>query len=335
MKMEQRMEEKVMEQSALSSPKQPVLLARVANSLYWVGRYIERSEHLARYLRVQYFSILDTPMSHNRDFILKSILTMFGVEFEADESVDEYEVLYEVGLNPENSISLISTIFSARENARSIRYKISTELWEVINEYYHFVKEYNVDFYKTRGLYDLTVKATKHCSIIRSYLDHTLLHDDIWVFIELGIHMERAAQITRILSSKLHDIETLSGNGSNIPLRQYQWTITLKVLEAFDMHRRFNRNAQTQRSVFEFLISNPQFPRSIAYNLHQVHDLIGKLDTFNASDQPILFKAGKLSSNFEYLEYDEVKDDLSSFLTKSMNRIYRLDSMIHDAYFQT
>ena len=310
------------------------MLARVANSLYWTGRYIERSEHLARYLRVQYFSTLDTPMSQNKDFVLRSILTMYGMKLEDEENVEEQAILLRVGMDAQNPASLLSTVFSARENARSVRYIISTELWEVINQYYLFIKEYDPQYYQTRGLYDFTIRASKHCSIVRSYLDHTLIHDEIWIFITLGIYLERAAQIIRILSSKLHDVEVLSENGENIPLKQYQWTVTLKVLEAFDMYRMAYRRAQSQNSVVEFLTSNADFPRSVAYNLGKVHELIVRLSQITDYQERLQFKAGKLSSHFHYLEFDEIKKDLPTFMSVSLNRIYELNEMIEKAYFQ-
>jgi len=274
-------------------------------------------------------------MSHNKDFVMKSILTMYGMEFEPDQEIDEQKILLEVGMNAANTNSLHATVFAARENARSVRYIISTELWEVINEYYLFVKEYNADFYKTRGLYDFTVSVSKHCSIVRSYLDHTLVHDEIWVFICLGIYLERASQIIRILKSKLQDIEILTEHGANLPLLRYQWTITLKVLEAFDMHRRLYRKPQTQKSVFEFLTSNALFPRSIAYNLECIHSLVSKLSMFTKSGDMLTFKAGKISSYFQYLEYAEIKDDLHTFLDQSLDRIYEVHTLIEEEYFQT
>ncbi len=310
------------------------MLARVANSLYWTGRYIERSEHLARYLRVQYFSILDTPMSQNKDFVLHSILMMYGIEFSAEDEVNEQEVLEEVGFNPANPASLASTVFSARENARSVRHILSTELWEVINQYYLFAKNYNVSFFKTRGLHDFTISVGKHCSIVRSYLDHTLIHDEIWVFIELGIYLERAIQIVRILDSKLHDIEVLGENGGNTPLTRYQWTITLKVLEGFDMHRRAYRKPQSRHSVFQFLTSNVLFPRSVAYNLKRVHELVSQLSELTPRTHPLLFKTGKLSSHFQYLEYGEIKEELSEFLKDSLQKLYELHRLIEEEYFQ-
>ncbi len=309
------------------------MLARVADSLYWTGRYIERSEHLARYLKVQYFTILDAPMSQNKDFVFKSILNMYGIEYDPQSEVDEQEVLFEVGLSPTNNVSILSTIAAARENARTFRYLISTELWEVINQYYLFAKEYDPDFFKTRGLYDFTVNSTKHCAIVRSYLDHTVVHDSIWMFIKLGIRLERVIQIIRILKSKLNDIEALTENGFNTPLKQYQWTTTLKVLEGFDMHRRVYRKIPKQRTTFEFLVTNPIFPRSIAYNFRKADELITKLCAQYDSEALLKFKAGKLAQYFKFLEYEEIKDDLPSFLDDSLSKVYALHDRIGQTFF--
>ncbi|MEL7535054.1 MAG: alpha-E domain-containing protein [Bacteroidota bacterium] len=265
---------------------------------------------------------------------MKSILNMYGIDFDKDSLVDEKEVLFDVGLSADQPNSLLSTIFSARENARSVRYTISTELWEMINQYYLFVKEYSPEFYQTRGLYDFTVSVSKHCATVRSYLDHTLVHDDIWVFISLGIHLERAAQIIRILSSKLQDIEILTESGVNLPLKQYQWTTTLKVLESFDMHRRRNKNALTQGSTFQFLVSHPLFPRSLAYNLQKVHDLLIQLSLKTSSKDPLIFKSGKLAGYFKYIEYEEAREDLPHFFEQGLKKVYHIHDLIQREYFQ-
>ncbi len=311
------------------------MLARVANSLYWIGRYIERSEHLARYLKVEYFSLMDTPMIQNKEFILRSILMMYGVGVDAEDPVEEQDVLFKVGKDTENPSSLISNVYAARENARSVRYTISTELWEVINQYYHFVKDYPEDYYKTRGLYDYTVQAGKHCALVRSYLDHTLVHDDTWIFIELGIYLERSAQIIHILRSKLNDIAILTQHDANMPLRRYQLTITLKVLEGLDMHRRVFQQTQTKASVCEFLLSYPLFPRSTAYSLERVRSLLKKLSFSLDPDEPLMFKTGKLASHFRYLEVEEVMDDMNRFLNQALEQIFSLHDLIDQKYFQS
>jgi uncharacterized alpha-E superfamily protein len=117
------------------------MLARVANNLFWMGRYIERSEHIARYLRVNYFSSLDAPheLSQSRQFVLKSLMFMVGAPNTSNKDLDEADVLYNIGLNPDKEYSIINCIKMARENANSARDIISTELYEAINKFYHFV----------------------------------------------------------------------------------------------------------------------------------------------------------------------------------------------------
>jgi uncharacterized alpha-E superfamily protein len=309
------------------------MLARVANSLYWTGRYIERSEHLARYLRVQYFSTLDAPMTQNKAFILRSILNMYGIDHAPEAPVEEADVLFTVGMDNDNPLSIRATVRAARENARSLRYLLSTELWEAINEFYLFSRDFDAAYFQTRGLHDYTTKTCRHCSVIRSLLDDTLLHDEIWLFLKLGMHLERAAQVIRILHSKLHDIAVIAENDANIPLRQYQATITLKVLEGFDMHHRRYKKPLSPGTTVEFLITNPRFPRSVTYNLRCVHESLLRLREITPTSQELLFRAGKLYNYFRYLEPPEVKDRLNEFLEASLQQIYGLHELIEQEYF--
>ncbi|MEM9258095.1 MAG: alpha-E domain-containing protein [Bacteroidota bacterium] len=167
------------------------MLARIANSLYWTGRYVERSEHLARYLRVQYFSMQDAPMSQSREFTLHSILNMYGVEPTEGEMLDEQAILKKVGMDYDNPHSIRSTIRLARENARSLRHMISSELWESVNAFYVYSNSRNPEIFATQGLYEFTNEVDHNCAIIRSRIDDTLLQNDTWVLIKLGVHLER------------------------------------------------------------------------------------------------------------------------------------------------
>ncbi|MEL6123794.1 MAG: alpha-E domain-containing protein, partial [Bacteroidota bacterium] len=139
------------------------MLSRVANNLYWMGRYLERSEHLARYTKVQYFSLYDAPHLQSIDFVLSSIVNMTGIDYDISETpIDEQDVIHEVGLARSN-YSIFSYVLAARENARSARNVLSDELWEVINQYYRFVQEYDPDYFKVRGLFEFTYEVNKHC----------------------------------------------------------------------------------------------------------------------------------------------------------------------------
>lgn len=314
------------------------MLARVANSLYWTGRYVERSEHISRYLKVQYFSTFDAPMTQKKEIILQSILHMSGNGLEASQSmvseINEHQILEDIAFNLDNPNSIITSVKGARENARSVRYVISSELWETINRYYHFINGYSVEYYKTRGLYDFTTNIIQNCAIIRSQVDSTLLHDNIWAFIKLGIFVERSAQIIRILSNKLYDINSLTGSGTQDPLTTYQWTITLKTLETYDMYRRLYRGVTNQKNVLSFLLTNPTLSRSLTFSLEKVNYFLSRLTFAKNGDSNLEFQVGKLANSFKFLEYKEIECDLENFLISSLQKIYGLNELIEKEYFK-
>lgn len=309
------------------------MLARIANTLYWMGRYLERTEHLARYLRVQYFTTQDAPMSQNRNFVLNSIVNMAGIPWEENSALEEAEVLYKVALDPNNPMSILSTITFARENARGMRNVISTELWEVINKYYHFVNNYPVEYFKTQGLYDFTVTAGEHCSVIRGYVDSTLTHNDVWGLIRLGVHLERTAQIARIISCKLYDIFTLTNNKQDMPVENYQYTVLLKLLESFDMNRHHYKAAPDREKALEFLILNVDFPRSLAFNLRQIQYFLRKLEIKDKSRDSVSFKVGRMCSQYQYLMFSEIDEKVGEFVSETLNKVYEIHEALEKDYF--
>ncbi|MEM6966239.1 MAG: alpha-E domain-containing protein [Bacteroidota bacterium] len=246
------------------------MLARVAESLYWIGRNIERCEHCARYMHVQYFSTLEAPMSQNKSFTLRSILFMSGSEFDTAAIVNESEVWQKVIFDGNNSSSLFSLARNARENARSIRNNISTELWEAINKWYLFFKNVQGKKFSSSKVFPFSAENIAHIALIRSTINTTLLHNDIWGFLNLGIHTERSLQVLRILKSKISDSIILSNNGVNIPLLQYQWTTLLKSVEAFDIYKKYYRGILSKETIFELILTNSLFPRSLVYSTEKI-----------------------------------------------------------------
>lgn len=309
------------------------MLTRIASNLYWTGRYLERSEHLARYLRVQYFSMLDAPMSQSGKFTLNSILNMYGEAWPEEQPLTEADVLLKVGMAYDTPLSIRSTIRSARENASSLRHIISTELWESINAFYLYANGQDQDFFVTHGLHDFTTEVGSHCAIIRSRIDDTLLQDEAWVLLKLGIHLERVVQVLRILNSKLYDIDVMTDQGENRVLRQYQGTVTLKILEGFDMHRKAYQQLLTPKTMVEFLIGHPHFSRSITYNMTAVHMLLDRMDNNSLERNPVLFQAGKLQNYFRYLEYDDISDNMGGELDLALKQVYDLHAAISAKYF--
>ncbi|MDO8951069.1 MAG: alpha-E domain-containing protein [Draconibacterium sp.] len=309
------------------------MLSRVANNLYWMGRYIERADHLARYSKANYFSSLDAPIlkTHDRTFVLESMLYMAGI-FDMEE-INERDVLFKIGLDIENSNSIISNITFARENARGARNAISTDLWEAINKYYHLVTNYPLETYLTTGLYDFTQMIADQTSIVGSKIYGTLLHDGEWAVILFGMHIERAIQIIRIINAKLHDIYKIEQAGHPGTEMSFEWTNLLRCAESFDMNRKFYRTIPDRVQVLEFLMLNQNCPRSISYSLKGIRKYEEKISRNESQDaNTTSYKIRKLSEQYRYLSFDEYKDDIYGLLNSTQVKILEIGAEFEKKY---
>lgn len=312
------------------------MLARVADNLFWMGRYIERIEHMARYLNVNYFSSLDAPdtRSQSRDFVLRSMLVMAGIENPGEDKIKEQQVLYRIGMDPETPISILNAVQSARENALSARDLISTELYEAINKFYHYVMEYPSKKFMKTGLFDFTTNVTEMTAIIRAKIRGTLLHDSTYAIIMMGINLERAIQITRIVQAKFQDAE-LSANGDRETFRNsYEWTTLLKCAESYDMMRRLYKKQPTSLRTLEFLILNPNCPRSVMNSLNQVFRHICHLDPSRIKDkESSAFKAGKTRAAYEFLKIEEIEKDIGGCIEHILDELSGMGNQLEKEFF--
>ncbi|MEO0526541.1 MAG: alpha-E domain-containing protein [Bacteroidota bacterium] len=313
------------------------MLARVANNLFWMGRYIERSEHIARYSRVNYFSSLDAPnqLSQSRQFVLRSMLFMVGELPSGDtKELNEAEVIYKIGLDPEFSSSIINNVKHARENANSARDLISTELYESINKFYHFVLNYPADTFVKNGLYDFTINVAEMTAILRGKIRGTLLHDDVYAIIMMGINIERAIQIIRIINAKYNDALNAQGSYGDKFGHSFEWTTLLKCAESYDMMRRYYKKTPTSISTLEFLILNPNCPRSIMNSLNQVYRHIKVLDTSKRYNKTsTAFLVGKVRAEYEYKYIEEIEGDIQFFIENILTRLAEISKKMEKEFF--
>jgi len=313
------------------------MLARVANNLFWMGRYIERSEHIARYLNVNYFASLDAPnvKSQDRQFVLRSMLYMIGDPVtDAEIVLDEEDVLYNIGLNSQFPFSIINNVKAARENANSARDLISTELYESINKFYHFVLNYPKDVFVKNGLHDFTVNVTEMTAILRGKIRGTLLHDSVYAIILLGINIERATQITRIINTKYNDALESQGSYGNTFSNSFEWTTLLKCAESYDMMRRFYKKTPTSISTLEFLILNPNCPRSVMNSLNQVYKNIRILDADRKyKKESTAFLIGRVRAEYEYKFVEEIDKDIKSFIENILNSLNEISIKVEAEFF--
>tara|TARA_R110000796_G_scaffold88850_7_gene192135 strand:+ start:11827 stop:12774 length:948 start_codon:yes stop_codon:yes gene_type:complete len=313
------------------------MLARVANNLFWMGRYIERSEHIARYLNVNYFSSLDAPnqLSQSRQFVLRSMLFMVGDPEKNNEIVlNEEKVLYKIGLDLQTPYSIINNVKSARENANSARDLISTELYEAINKFYHFIINYDANVFVKNGLHDFTVNITEMTAILRGKIRGTLLHDSVYAIIMMGINIERATQIIRIINVKYNDALIAQGSYDEKFSKSFEWTTLLKCAESYDMMRRLYKKTPTSISTLEFLILNQYCPRSIMNSLNQVYNHVKVLDkSIDYDKNSTAFLVGRVRSEFQYKHIEEIEGNIKTFIENILESLSQISIKMEKEFF--
>ncbi len=313
------------------------MLARVANNLFWMGRYIERAEHVARFMNVNYFSSLDAPnqLSQSRQFVLRSMLFMVGDPVH-DESLklNEPDILYDIGLNPEKNYSIINSIKVARENANSSRDLISTELYESLNKFYHYVMNYPTDTFVKTNLYDFTVNITEMTAVLRGKIRGTLLHDEVYAIIMMGVNIERAIQITRIINTKYNDALMAKGSYGDPIGNSFEWTTLLKCAESYDMMRRLYKKSPNSTSTLEFLLLNGRCPRSFMNCINQVYKHILEIDKkVEYAKCSTAFMVGKIRAEFEFKQIEEIQEDIQGNLNLILNKMFKISENMENEFF--
>ncbi|WP_297761652.1 alpha-E domain-containing protein [uncultured Muriicola sp.] len=313
------------------------MLARVANNLFWMGRYIERSEHIARYMHVNYFSSLDAPneLSRSRQFVLNSMLRMIGdPEAKENEVLNEEEVLFKLALDPAHPFSILSNVKYARENANSARDLISTDLYESINKFYHFVLKYPEQHFLKKGLYDFCINIIEMSSILRGRIRSTLLHDEVYAIIMLGVNLERANQLIRIINAKYHDALNAQGSYGDKFSKSFEWTTLLKCAESYDMMRRFYKKTPTSLTTLEFLILNPNCPRSMMNSFNQIYTHIRVLDnSFKYDKDSTAFLVGRVRAEYQYKYVEEIEGNIKEYIEAMLKNLADIGNKMENEFF--
>jgi len=313
------------------------MLSRTANNLFWMGRYIERIEHIARYTLVQYYSSSDAPLVTDQNDTLQSILFMAAIPHAQEEGKSKLSgtrVIYLLTLDEKSGYSIKQYVQYVRENARGIRDNISTEAWEAINRFYHRINNFNRnDFRKRGGAYDFLKEVVETIVLIKGFTNSTLLRDEVWSLIRVGMRIERALQINQILLAKMEDYKKISKPKLNEGVENYFWSTLLRSAGGFDMSRRYYIRPLNKRRALEFLLLNKIFPRSVLYNLHKLNN-----DLRIISDgQPIRpgsveFMTGKLNASLGFSTIEEILEDEQAFLQSLKKNLLEIGVQFEKQY---
>ncbi|MGB5370916.1 MAG: alpha-E domain-containing protein, partial [Flavobacteriaceae bacterium] len=208
------------------------------------------------------------------------------------------------------------------------------ELYESINKFYHFVLNYPPEVFVKNGLHDFTVNVAEMSSVLRGKIRGTLLHDEIYAIIMMGINMERATQVIRIINAKYNDALKAQGSYGDKFGNSFEWTTLLKCAESYDMMRRYYKKKPTSISTLEFLILNPNCPRSIMNSLNQVYDHIQVLDPNKRYNKnSTAFLVGKVRAEYQYKFIEEIEGDIQNFIENILNSLSEISQKMEKEFF--
>jgi len=259
------------------------MLSRVAERVYWLGRYMERLENTARLINVNTNLLLDLPRGAQIGWL--SLIDITGVteQFkEKDSTGDEQSIIRFLIADLQNHCSILNSLKYARENARTAREIIPTESWELINDLYLYAKENASKSISRAGRNRFLMYTIKHAQQLTGMLAGTMSHSSAYNFIRLGRNLERADMTTRIVDVGTVNLITNLMNrkaqaDSVEPFINILWMSVLQSLSAYQMYRQNVLDRVNGEDVVEFLLKDPLFPRSVANCYKQLLGCFEKL----------------------------------------------------------
>ena len=312
------------------------MLSRVAESIYWMCRYLERADNVARLITVNLNFILDQPTGQREQWEPLVNITADDAWFKQKyERADRHTVTTFLTCDRDYPNSIVSCLRAARENARSVREVISMEMWEYLNRFYLDVNQAVAT--GTDALYasqDFLSMIRQYGTLMAGCLDNTMSREEPWYFGRLGQLIERADKTSRSLDVKyFHLLPSVQDVGTSID--ENQWSSLLRSASGFQMYRqKYGRIAPDK--VVDFLLLDRNFPRAMLHCVvraeEYLHAISGApIGSFsNAAEQ----RMGQLRSDLAYASTKDILlNGLHEYLDTFQLKLNRAGEAIHDVYF--
>jgi uncharacterized alpha-E superfamily protein len=311
------------------------MLSRVANSIYWMCRYIERAENVARFISVNLNLLLDMPSEKGKHW--EPLMMITGDQELFEKKYPDYtqkEVSHFLTFDREYPNSILTCLAAARENGRSIREIISSEMWEHLNNFYLELADNRSPAMALEDPHRFFKIIQMRSHLFTGLMDSTMSHGEAWNFARIGMMIERADKTSRILDVKYFMLLP-QANLVNTPIDNIQWTAVLKSASAFEMFRKEHHQI-TPRKVAGFLIFDNQFPRSIRHCISKaqicLHRITGSPP--RSANNTAEKRLGRLKADLEYTDIDEViNHGMHEYLDGLQIRINQVDEAIGTTFF--
>lgn len=304
------------------------MLSRIAESLYWIGRYVERAEDTARILDVNLHRILADPWV-DEDAACHSLLSVMGVG-QVEQPVSAARVVALLGLDESRTGSVVGALTAARENARGVREIISADMWECLNATWHGLPE-ACRRAEQQGVHGFFRWVRERCGLMSGLTDATMSRGEGWLFLVLGRSVERVDMTARLLS-------THGRGGGGVP----SWPVLLRSCGAWETFLRTYRGSLDDRYAAEFLLLDRLFPRSIFAALSQAESCLAELEPSGGAGQSGRKGAvtearrlvGRARTDLEFRGADELLADLGAVLAGLEATCSRVNEEVSRRYFR-
>ena len=309
------------------------MLSRVAESIYWMNRYIERAENNARFLEVNFNLVLDMPTGFEEQW--KPLLyatASKGLFSGLYGEVNRNNVIRFIGFDRRNPNSIYNCIAQARENARAVRENLTKETWEQINNLYLTVVKGEPGRGKDPRHF---FESIKHgCQLLYGITDSTVSRTEGWHFGRIGQMLERADNTSRMLDVKYHILlPSVAAVGTTVDI--IQWAALLRSVSAYNMYRR-KHGKIVPFNIAQFLLLDEQFPRSVFFSVikaeESLHQILGgeQGGYRNKAEQNL----GKLRSELEYADMNDIfTSGLHEYLDGMQIKLIGVANALHGVYF--
>ncbi len=316
------------------------MLSRSADNMYWVGRYMERSENTIRLLRVrmnfmvgkaaeagndrgwqQFFSALRQPPPAMKNGVVDGEAAL--------------QMAHDLTFNADNENSVTGCIHLARTNARSVRSQLSSQLWEHINRLYLRLHSWqnHQNWHQERDSFFREMESS--VSLFQGLALSSLLHDEGWLFIQIGVHLERVFSVCSLLEAHFRHFGIDGGNEMET-LDPLNGIGVLRACNSFESYCRVYDPRPETQFVATFLLLNAYLPNSARFNVNQIADLLkqvaGATETRRAGDLNRI--AGKLQAHLQYSQIDDVIEaGPRAFITDIMDSCNQIHDALYETYF--
>jgi uncharacterized alpha-E superfamily protein len=309
------------------------MLSRVADSLYWMSRYIERAEHTSRLIAVKLEAMVEQSREDS-EASWSRVIAGLSAEKHALDPGDSFATTQTLAFDHVNPSSLVTSLRLARDNARQVREQLSTEVWEHLNRLYLRLQPVTIDAIWVHQPARLFREALQDLQTLEGVTHSTLRHGEGWYFLELGRYIERAQLISRLLD--IHFGVVAPGFALPPPPPKYlDWPVLLKFCTAFEPYCKEHTAAIKPERIAEFLLFDAEFPHSVKFAVDRVREALvhvapGAPPARRAACERL---AGRLKAAVDFGRIDElIGGSIDAFLVEITRQCEQIHEAVYRAY---